>query len=119
MKKLFRDRRDTAARGAVDRVVPLHEAAVHFPVAALKREARGEERELLADAAVILLADVKLKLGQKRQHALLYSADVLARSVQNMQAMPPGELALDRKDGVAVLVVDIVAVEPGKKALLE
>ena len=119
MEELLCDGGDAAARRAVDRVVPLHEAAVHLPVAALEREARGKECEFLADAAVILLADVKLKLGKKGQHPLLHGADVLARGIQDMQAMPPGELALDRKDGVAVLIVDIVAIEPRKKALLE
>ena len=119
MEQLLRDGGDAAARRAVDRVVPFHEAAVHLPIAALKGKARGEKGKFLADTAVIQLADVELKLREEGQHPLLHRSDVIAHGVQNVQAVPPGELALDRKDGVAVLIVDIVAVEPGKKALLE
>ena len=80
---------------------------------------RDEEGKLLADAAVILLADVKLEFGQEREHALLHGADVLARRIQDVQAVTPGELSLDRKGNAAVLMIDIVAVEPREKALLE
>ena len=44
---------------------------------------------------------------------------MLAGCVENMQAVSPCKFALYREDGIAVLIVDIVAVEPREKALLE
>ena len=44
---------------------------------------------------------------------------MLSPGVQDVEAVAPAELALHGEDGIAVLGVDIIAVEPGEKTLFE
>ena len=84
----------------------------HLPAVEVQRKQRAHDGELLADGADAGVSQIQVELRQERQHALLDGGNVPPLRVENVQAVPPGELALDRKDGVAVLIVDIVAVEP-------
>ena len=107
------------AGAVLNGVVPLHKTAVHGPAAEVQGKRRPEKSKLLADLSYAAVADVQLKLGQERQHPLLHRGDVLPLGAQNMQAMTPGELSLHGIGHAAVLMVDVVAVEPREKPLLE
>ena len=48
----------------------------------------------------------------ERENAFFYRADLFTVSVKNFQAVSSGELPFDDIHRVAVLIVNIVAVEP-------
>ena len=47
------------------------------------------------------------------------AASRAARRIKDSQAMPPGKLTLDHKQGIPIFIVNIIAVEPGEYPLLE
>ena len=47
------------------------------------------------------------------------AANRAASRIKDSQAMPPGKLTLDHKQGIPIFIVNIIAVEPGEHPLLE
>ena len=76
--------------------------------------AAREEGEFLLNAAHILSAQIHLKFWQKSQHPLLHCAHMVPCRVQDMQAVAPCQLALDRVDGRSGVIVNIITVKPRK-----
>ena len=79
----------------------------------------AEQPEFLRDAADMGSAAVEVKLRRQGENALLDRSQLAAGRVENFKTMPPRKLAPDDIHSVACLIVDIVAVEPGKKALFK
>ena len=79
----------------------------------------AEKAEFLADAAQILSPEKQLKLRQQGQYSLLNSPDLVAVRVVYLQTVSPGQLAFHHIKGLPCLVVNIIAVEPGKQPLFE
>ena len=100
-------------------IVPLHKTALNLPAVAVNIEFRGEKGKRLLDTADILIVFVQLEFGQQRQHPLLHGADVVPGGVKDVEAMATGELALHGVDRLPRLVINIIAVEPREKPLLE
>ena len=119
VEKLLGDDGNLAPGGTGDGVVPLHEFAVHLPVGAVQGELGPEEGKLLADTANIALSLIHMELGQEGEDLFLNGADVVPCRAANVETVAPAELTLYGEDGVVVLVIDIVAVEPGEKTLFE
>ena len=84
MEQLLADRRDRAARGADDGVIPFHELPLDRPIAALHGEMRHKKRKFLFDRADAAVEFIQVKFRQEGQHTLLHRADVLAGGVEDM-----------------------------------
>ena len=119
VQQLLADRGHLVAVCASDGVVPLQPFAVDLPAVAVDGKPGGDQRELLADAAHVRIPTIQLKRGQKVEQLLLHGAHVPPLRVQNVQPVAQRQLALHGVAGVAVLVIDVVAVQPGKQALFE
>ena len=119
MEQLLADGGHKALGGAGDRIIPRRPVPLHLPIAAVDGELGRKKSKLFFQAAQVLPIGVQLKLGKERHHLLLDRADMLPGSVQDMQAVAPAEFSLHGKNSAARLIVDIVAVKPGKEALLE
>ena len=100
-------------------IVPFHEAALNLPAVAVNVESRSEEGKRLLDTADVHVVFVQLEFGQQRQHPLLHGADVVSGGVKDVEAMAPREFALHGVDRVPFLVINVIAVEPREKPLLE
>ena len=100
-------------------IVPFHEAALNLPAVAVNVEFRGKKSKCLLDTADIFIIFVQLEFGQQRQHPLLHRADVVPGGVKDVEAMAPGEFALHGVDRLPRLVINVIAVEPREKPLLE
>lgn len=103
-----------------DVIVPFPKAALNTPAIAVDMVAGPEKRQLSAQAPhIIILTCVELKLGHPCKYLFFDAANRAARRIKDSQAMPPGKLTLDHKQGIPIFIVNIIAVEPGEHPLLE
>lgn len=72
---------------------------------------RLKKCKFAADATDILVFKIHLEFRHEREDAFFYRAGLFTVSVKNFQAVSPGELPFDDIHRVAVLIVNIVAVE--------
>ena len=106
--------------GGKDVIVPFPKAALNAPAIAVDMVAGAEKRQLSAQAPhIIILTCVELKLGHPCKYLFFDAANRAARRIKDSQAMPPGKLTLDHKQGIPIFIVNIIAVEPGEHPLLE
>ena len=118
--KLLGDMRHGMPAGGKDVIVPFPKAALNTPAIAVDMVAGPEKRQLSAQAPhIIILTCVELKLGHPCKYLFFDAANRAARRIKDSQAMPPGKLTLDHKQGIPIFIVNIIAVEPGEHPLLE
>ena len=118
--KLLGDMRHGMPAGGKDVIVPFPKAALNVPAIAVDMVAGPEKRQLSAQAPhIIILTCVELKLGHPCKYLFFDAANRAARRIKDSQAMPPGKLTLDHKQGIPIFIVNIIAVEPGEHPLLE
>ena len=118
--KFLRDMRHGMPAGGKDVIVPFPKAALNTPAIAVDMVAGPEKRQLSAQAPhIIILTCVELKLGHPCKYLFFDAANRAARHIKDSQAMPPGKLTLDHKQGIPIFIVNIIAVEPGEHPLLE
>ena len=118
--KLLSDMRHGMPAGGKDVIVPFPKAALNTPAIAVDMVAGPEKRQLSAQAPhIIILTCVELKLGHPCKYLFFDAANLAARRIKDSQAMPPGKLTLDHKQGIPIFIVNIIAVEPGEHPLLE
>ena len=118
--KLLGDMRHGMPAGGKDVIVPFPKAALNTPAIAVDMVAGAEKRQLSAQAPhIIILTCVELKLGHPCKYLFFDAANRAARRIKDSQAMPPGKLTLDHKQGIPIFIVNIIAVEPGEHPLLE
>ena len=112
---------DRFARWRHDRVVPAPEITLDLPTVEVDIELGLKECKSLCYTADVFICTgeyLELRLEQ-RQHLFAHRAYMAAACVQNMQHMPPAELTLHREHASSALIVNIIAVKPREKALLE
>ena len=119
VEQFLTDGGDGAAAGALDGVLPLHEISLCLPTVTVDLISGDKKAEGLLDTAYILLSKIQFKPRKKGEHLLLHRTDMVSVSVQNVEAMAPGQLSLHGVGNAAVLIVNIITVKPGKKALFE
>ena len=118
--KLLGDMRHGMPAGGKDVIVPFPKAALNAPAIAVDMVAGPEKRQLSAQAPhIIILTCVELKLGHPCKYLFFDAANRAARRIKDSQAMPPGKLTLDHKQGIPIFIVNIIAIEPGEHPLLE
>ena len=118
--KFLSDMRHGMPAGGKDVIVPFPKAALNTPAIAVDMVAGPEKRQLSAQAPhIIILTCVELKLGHPCKYLFFDAANRAARRIKDSQAMPPGKLTLDHKQGIPIFIVNIIAVEPGEHPLLE
>ena len=118
--KLLGDMRHGMPAEGKDVIVPFPKAALNAPAIAVDMVAGPEKRQLSAQAPhIIILTCVELKLGHPCKYLFFDAASRAARRIKDSQAMPPGKLTLDHKQGIPIFIVNIIAVEPGEHPLLE
>lgn len=118
--KFLGDMRHGMPAGGKDVIVPFPKAALNTPAIAVDMVAGPEKRQLSAQAPhIIILTCVELKLGHPCKYLFFDAANRAARRIKDSQAMPPGKLTLDHKQGIPIFIVNIIAVEPGEHPLLE
>ena len=118
--KFLSDMRHGMPAGGKDVIVPFPKAALNTPAIAVDMVAGPEKRHLSAQAPhIIILTCVELKLGHPCKYLFFDAANRAARRIKDSQAMPPGKLTLDHKQGIPIFIVNIIAVEPGEHPLLE
>ena len=118
--KLLSDMRHGMPAGGKDVIVPFPKVALNTPAIAVDMVAGPEKRQLSAQAPhIIILTCVELKLGHPCKYLFFDAANRAARRIKDSQAMPPGKLTLDHKQGIPIFIVNIIAVEPGEHPLLE
>ena len=118
--KLLGDMRHGMSAGGKDVIVPFPKAALNTPAIAVDMVAGPEKRQLSAQAPhIIILTCVELKLGHPCKYLFFDAANRAARRIKDSQAMPPGKLTLDHKQGIPIFIINIIAVEPGEHPLLE
>ena len=118
--KLLGDMRHGMPVGGKDVIVPFPKAAFNAPAIAVDMVAGPEKRQLSAQAPhIIILTCVELKLGHPCKYLFFDAANRAACRIKDSQAMPPGKLTLDHKQGIPIFIVNIIAVEPGEHPLLE
>lgn len=107
-------------RWGKDVIVPFPKAAFNAPAIAVDMVAGPEKRQFSAQAPhIIILTCVELKLGHPCKYLFFDAANRAACRIKDSQAMPPGKLTLDHKQGIPIFIVNIIAVEPGEHPLLE
>ena len=116
MEKLFGNPRNVTLTFP-DGVIPLQKTALHAPALAVNGIAGAEKGKLLGNAANAARRVVKLEFRQKRKDLLLHRSHMIAVRIQNVQTVPPGELALHGLDGAAVFIINIIAVKPEEETL--
>ena len=119
VEKLLGDFGDMLTPAVDYLVVPLHNAAPDLPALAVDGKAGAKYGKIFVDCAHLPVADIHIKPGKNRYHPLLQRAHMSATCIVNFEAMPPRKLPLHHKYGVAVIVVYVIAVEPGNKPLSE
>ena len=118
--KLLGDMRHGMSAGGKDVIVPFPKAAFNAPAIAVDMVAGPEKRQFSAQAPhIIILTCVELKLGHPCKYLFFDAANRAACRIKDSQAMPPGKLTLDHKQGIPIFIVNIIAVEPGEHPLLE
>ena len=90
-----------------------------MPAVAIDVVVVAEELEFLRDATDMGIAAVEVELRWQGKNALLDCSQLAAGRVEYFKSVPPRKLAPDDIHSVACLIVDIVAIEPREKALLE
>ena len=100
-------------------IIPVEKVALNSPVFEIKGENRPQECEFLADTAHFLAVDYDFEARQESENLLSYRAYMHAVGIVNVQLMSPGKLALDGVNRLAMLVVNVITVKPGKKPLLK
>ena len=119
VEELLGDHGFAVAGLIVDLVVPFKIMSLNVPALVVDGEAWREKGEFLAHTACVLLADVDLKGRKPGKELLLYRCDLDLVAVEDLEAFAPGKLTLDDVDGVARLVVNVVAVKPRKSSLFK
>ena len=99
-----------------DFIVPVEKVALDSPVFVIERENRLEEGKLLFDTADFLAVDYNFKAWKKGEDFFADSAEMCPVSVENIQLVSKSNLTFYSINGLALLVVNIVTVKPGKKA---
>lgn len=118
--KFLSDMRHGMPAGGKDVIVPFPKAALNTPAIAVDMVAGPEKRQLSAQAPhIIILTCVELKLGHPCKYLFFDATNRTARRIKDSQAMSPGKLTLDHKQGIPMFIVNIIAVEPGEHPLLE
>ena len=118
--KLLSDMRHGMPAGGKDVIVPFPKAAFNAPAIAVDMVAGPEKRQLSAQAPhIIILTCVELKLGHPCKYLFFNAANRAAHRIKDSQAMPPGKLTLDHKQGIPIFIINIIAVKPGEHPLLE
>ena len=100
-------------------IVPFQKVAYNLPAVEINFVFGVDKGEASAYAAHISAVYVQLKFRQKSKHFLLYQATLAACVVVDYKLMSPGELAFYCVSDRAVLIKNIVAVEPAEKALFK
>ena len=119
VEELLRDDRFAVAARVINRVIPLEPVAFNVPAHIVDGESGREEGKFLADAADAVFAYVDLEGWEPGKQPLPDRGDFFVVRVEDLEALAPGHLTLDGEDGVARLVVNVVAVKPRKGSLLE
>ncbi len=89
MKQFLGNSGDRLFSRSVNRVVPLHDAALHLPLIEINLISRVDEGKLPPDTAQILPLLVQFKLRKQRQHFFLHHTEFPAAGIKNLQAVPP------------------------------
>ena len=105
--------------GVPDGVVPFQEVSLHLPAVEVDGKFRGEQAQLLTDPADMPASFVQFEFGQEGDDFFFHQAQFMALGIADLQTVAPGQLAFHHKDGIAVFVIDVIAVEPRKDSLAE
>ena len=107
-------------------VIPARPVALHLPAVEIQRKGRAKEGKFFFQGADLGFAFVKIKTGTKTEDLFLDLAGQLvpqwpgiAVGVEDLKLVAPGNATFDRVDDTAGFVKNIIAVQPGKEALLE
>ena len=119
MEQLLADRRYQIRPTIQNAVIPLHDGTVDMPAVIIDVVLRLQKGEFLTETAHTDPMLIKLELRQEGQHPLHDHPDLTPTGIINHQLMSPGQLSLHHINRVSRLIIDIIAVKPGKKALLK
>ena len=119
VEQFFADGGHPVSPGIPDGVIPLQEVPFHGPAVEIDGKFRRKQGQFLADPADVPAAFIQFEFGQQGDDFFFHQAQFVALGVADLQTVAPGQLAFHHIDGIAVFVVDVIAVEPGKDPLTE